>query len=323
MIKIQEIPMDNIEPLTWHTLIEQSPEASFFQTYAWIKLWLEHFSLTIDKPLVLAIYEHDILIGIAPFAIKNHTIQFLSLTAIEEGHTLADYGDIIVKSGKENEAWLAILEYLNHQYKHLGYALILENLREQSTIYRFCCTRQDMQLESTEVAPWITLCTDWASYLATLSSHARHELKRKIRRSETHELVCNQVEINAHSLNDFCQLIQVANQQKQNFYSQALLEFFLALFKLNEVKLSAIYSQKKMIAALITLQDKNNILAYNTIFDLNYNHLSPGIVLFAFSIRQAIDAKMQHFDFLRGHEPYKYNLGAQNQNLFCAKGASS
>jgi CelD/BcsL family acetyltransferase involved in cellulose biosynthesis len=49
---------------------------------------------------------------------------------------------------------------------------------------------------------------------------------------------------------------------------------------------------------------------YNSGLDWKYSEYSPGWVLLANLIRNAIDAGRTEFDFMRGNEDYKYRFGA-------------
>ena len=54
----------------------------------------------------------------------------------------------------------------------------------------------------------------------------------------------------------------------------------------------------------------------NSGFNPSYYSDSVGLINKAYCIRQAIDDGRQTFDFLRGAERYKYDLGAENRSLF-------
>ena len=60
------------------------------------------------------------------------------------------------------------------------------------------------------------------------------------------------------------------------------------------------------------------MLLYNSGFDPRLARFSPGLLLKAYLIKKAIEEKYQIFDFLRGDERYKFNLGAEKRDLFKA-----
>ncbi len=316
MLSIHEISFKSIGEKQWEELVRVSDCASFFQTYHWIMLWLLHFEHTIEKTLIIAVYEDDILIGIGPFSVKNNCVEFLTLSAVECMHTLADYGDIIALASKEDIIWLAIIERLGQLTITHGYTIQLNNLCEHSISYSILIGLGNMHVEQIEVAPKLALPLDWSAYLAALPSHARHELKRKMKMGEAEGIRLSRSAINASSIQDYILLIEGANQQKQQFYSKSILKFFIQLFDHREVEVLFLYLETTVIASLILFNYKNDMLAYNSSYDLKFNRFSPGVVLFALAIQQAILAGKHGFDFSRGPEHYKYNFGAIDQKLY-------
>ena len=317
MLRVEEVNFNRIGEKQWSALVRQSRCASFFQTYAWIKLWLIHFERTIEKTLILAVYDDNTLIGIGPFAIKNQAIEFITLTEVEEQQTLSDYGDIVAVANKEDIIWQAILAQLLQLKKEHGYTIKFNLVCEGSVSYTLLNTIFYGKSEQIEVAPRIALPQDWTVYLSMLTSHARHELKRKMRMSNTEGLRLNRATIDASTINSYTQLIEGVNQQKQQFYSTAMLHFFIDLLHQPGVELFFLYHNTVVIASLILFQYNEDVLAYNSSYDSKYKHFSPGIVLFELAIEHAIQSRKKSFDFLRGCEHYKYGLGALDQRLFC------
>jgi CelD/BcsL family acetyltransferase involved in cellulose biosynthesis len=50
---------------------------------------------------------------------------------------------------------------------------------------------------------------------------------------------------------------------------------------------------------------------YNSAFEMEARRLSPGLILVSQQIEEAIERGFEVFDFLRGPERYKYQLGAE------------
>ena len=55
---------------------------------------------------------------------------------------------------------------------------------------------------------------------------------------------------------------------------------------------------------------------YNSGYDPSYSFYSVGLLLKAQSIHWAIEQGKKKYDFLRGNERYKYDLGAKNLRLY-------
>jgi CelD/BcsL family acetyltransferase involved in cellulose biosynthesis len=58
---------------------------------------------------------------------------------------------------------------------------------------------------------------------------------------------------------------------------------------------------------------------YNSGLRQKFMEYSPGIVLLAENIREAIEQGYELFDFLRGNEDYKYRMGGENTEIFMLK----
>ena len=316
MLKVKEVSFSAIREQQWTELVRKSRCASFFQTHNWIKLWLAHFEKTLEKTLILAVYAGDVLVGIGPFAIKNHSIAFITLTEINEQQTISDYGDIIALVSQEKIIWEALVSKLIQLTKKHSYTIKLDYLCEHSVSYAILRDMYHDDLEQMEVAPKIPLPRDWLMYLLGLPSHKRHEVKRKMKMCIQEGLQLNRAIINASTLHEYVQLVEGDNQQKNQFFSKAMLGFFIDLLHQPDVELFFLYHKTSVIASLIVFHYKDAFLAYNSSYKLNFSHFSPGLVLFELVIQQAIQSRMLGFDFLRGCERYKYDLGAVDQKLF-------
>ncbi|PZC48400.1 MAG: Acetyltransferase involved in cellulose biosynthesis, CelD/BcsL family, partial [Chloroflexi bacterium] len=70
------------------------------------------------------------------------------------------------------------------------------------------------------------------------------------------------------------------------------------------------------VAAVWCFDMGNVRYLYNSGFNPAFGHLSVGLLLKAFCLKDAIETGMDYFDFLRGDERYKYDLGAQDVVLY-------
>jgi len=72
----------------------------------------------------------------------------------------------------------------------------------------------------------------------------------------------------------------------------------------------------KRVASCIAFDYGDAYLLYNSGYDPEYSALSVGLLNKAFCMRDALEAGKSTFDFLRGTERYKYDLGGQNQIVY-------
>ena len=316
-VTVHKLDFNQFDKNQWNTLFFESKCSSFFQSYDWLSIWLKHFSVFLDEVIILGVYSEDTLIGIGPFAKYNNTINYLGTSFILNRFSLTDYGDIIAKRGSEKLVWQKLLETLDKFCRSTELLFI----RDGSISCDILKEQFNMNLTPIEVAPLISLPDTWEAYLAILSSHDRHELKRKIRKAEAQGFQL--IDVSDNSVNEFMNLARLAKAEKAFFYSSIAGEFFKEmLHTLSDDKTMHTYlltDGEICIASTVIIHTKNTEMAYNSVFNPNYLSLSPGIVLFGLIIKKAIFEKKQYFDFLRGNEAYKYRLGAIDQILL--KGA--
>ena len=66
----------------------------------------------------------------------------------------------------------------------------------------------------------------------------------------------------------------------------------------------------------MTFANQDELWLYNSGFDPEFSFYSTGVVLKALSIKKAVEDGKKKYDFLRGGERYKYELGAKDLQLF-------
>ena len=70
------------------------------------------------------------------------------------------------------------------------------------------------------------------------------------------------------------------------------------------------------VASVFSLVAGGKMLLYNSGYDPAYAYYSVGLLLKAFLIKKALKEGLQVYDFLRGEERYKYDLGARPLLLY-------
>ena len=174
--------------------------------------------------------------------------------------------------------------------------------------------------EEVDVAPFLNLPASWDEYLFQLGRHDRHELRRKIRRLEKAGAfkICH--EGGVAEGDEFFRLMKISGEDKRSFLSPDMTRFFQDVI--------SVFSPKKMlslcflkikgenIAAVLSFVYRNDVLLYNSGFNPQFYKLAPGLILTAYLIKQSIENGIKRFDFLRGGERYKYNLGGKDRKLY-------
>ncbi len=178
-------------------------------------------------------------------------------------------------------------------------------------------------VEPLVVSPRVSLRASFEEQLATLSRKDRHELRRKLRRLESAGPVsfhyAGEPELEA-ALDRFVAWHRATPGEKGTFLTPQRESFFRAIaragtaagwFRLGELRLGG-----RPIAALFAVESPATLAAYNSSVDPEAAPLSPGILLHAHAMRDAIARGLRVYDMLRGGEPYKYHLGGTDVQLY-------
>lgn len=316
---------DELQP-EWNDLLQRSITNRVFSTWEWQSTWWEAYQDRGDLWVITARSEGGELLGIAPWFIDRHpTLGRIvrSIGCVD----VTDYLDVIVDKDCIDPVLDSFAGYLA-QHRDLYDAVDLCNISEDSPTYaRFptILSRQGFQVEvkQQEVCPIIKLPGDWESYLQTLDKKQRHELRRKIRRTENAPENVDWYIVSAeHNLQEeverFLTLMAASQQGKSEFLKDPRnVAFFKAIapvmYDKGWLQLSFLTVGGTAVAAYLNFDYHDVIMVYNSgLLPEGFAQLSPGIVLLAHNIRHAIESGRKVFDFLRGNEEYKYRMGAQD-----------
>ena len=304
----------------WDHLLSRSPYPTVFETPAWHSIWWEEFSGEGSLHIVAG-RENNRLVGIAPFMFNgSEKLMFVGDT------DLWDYHKVIVESSKMEEFFPPLLDYINQ----LDWSVMdLSSLQETSNTYQGMLAmvkkaELEFDINREDVSPGIQLPATWDDYLAHLSKKNRHELRRKIRKLEN-QASFKWFSVDGKSssdgaLDDFFSLMRDSRHDKAMFLTAERERFFrriaLATGEAGYLKLFFMEIGGERVAAAWCFDMGNVRYLYNSGFNPEFGHLSVGLLLKAFCLKDAIETGMDYFDFLRGDERYKYDLGAQDVTLY-------
>ena len=180
----------------------------------------------------------------------------------------------------------------------------------------------EVETDFEAVCPRATLGADWESFLASLSKKDRHELRRKMRRFEQAganvrlRVLCAPEEV-AAGLPAFFHLQRISHRGKEAFMTPTMEAFFremaVALAARDHARLYDVQVDGATVAALLAFLSGDELLLYNSGYDPAYAHASIGLVSKAMAMQRCVEDGFAAVDFLRGAEPYKYDLGGQDR----------
>jgi len=287
---------------------------SWFQSEAYLKAFAESFC---EKKDLIELKEGS-------FEKVGDKVVFLGMKPVLGGQEVTDYGDI-----PDPTDWPEILK----QLKEKGYKkLQLDYVREDSGTYThfaptspplrqgFAGLRRASRVKQ-EVSPYIDLPKTWEEYLVRLPRRERKELKRKIKRLEETDSFysCSEETVKA-DFEDFVRLHRLSDPQKGKFMSEEMKQFFWQVKTMQaegwRQYLCFLKLENKPVASVMTLESDSEVWLYNSGFDPNYSYYSVGLLLKAYKIKKAIEEGKKRYDFLRGAERYKYDLGGKDLGLY-------
>ncbi len=176
------------------------------------------------------------------------------------------------------------------------------------------------ELRETESTAVVDLPRSWDDYMSDIGKKQRHELRRKRRRYE--EAVGPVVHEIHHgtgwAFDEFVRLHRLAPGEKGEFMSEEMAGLFAGLAGSSgwRIDLLRIAGTGVASACLFSFVDAEGFYLYNSSYDPDLGDASPGMVLLASCIEQAIEMGLPRFDFLKGDEQYKYRLGAEPRPLY-------
>lgn len=304
----------------WRDLLRRDPDRHIFATPEWNKLWWEEFHAGKDL-IVLTMRRADEAFGIVPLYRKleggRKVLRFVG------GIDLTDYlGPVCAHEDRDVVArtlvsWLGTTDVewdeldAHNMPVPFGFAELLVDHADRKGY--------DFALDQEETSAVLPLGRDWDGYVSGLGSKERHELRRKLRRvgrEHPDATVRSATEGTLdRDLATFFDMHRGAEGHKGHFMRPEIATFFHRLAHAfapsGWLRLDLLEIGERAVAATFGFRVENRFYLYNSAFEPDAGRLSPGFVLVAELVKRSIDEGVELFDFLRGPERYKYQLGAQ------------
>jgi len=243
------------------------------------------------------------------------------------GADVSDYLDLIAVEGREEEAWMALLQSRSMErvvWELHAVPAASATVTALPQLAAACGLAASATVE--ERCPVLTLPPTWETFLARLTGKHRHELTRKMRRLEREAPDAHVSHVSAPAaiaarLDEFLDLHRRSRTGKARFMDGRMEGFFrraLTAFAEREgARLWFLDTSSGPIAAFVTIEWDGTVGLYNSGFAPDRAALSPGVVLLGALVRDAIARGRHTFDFLRGEERYKYEFEPVPQDV-CA-----
>jgi CelD/BcsL family acetyltransferase involved in cellulose biosynthesis len=171
-----------------------------------------------------------------------------------------------------------------------------------------------------EVTFEIALPPDWDAFLGQLDGKQRHEVRRKLRRLETHgPFAFGPADGLAGAADGFVRLFRRNRSDKADFMNDTMVAYFRALITTlaqhGLLRLFFLQVAGEPAASVLCFDFDGVRYLYNSGYDYRFEPLSVGILSKVFSIRDAVAGDCRRYDFLKGAEIYKRRIGGQELPL--------
>ena len=315
----------------WQALLDGDPFRHIFATPEWSRVWWEEFGKDpagTKRLLVLTFLDPD-PIGLAPLVLdpmgpdpSGGTLSFLG------GDDLTDYmGPISLGHERQPAIAEALLTYALERIPGwscfdarclpvpFGFAEWLVEAADRLGL--------PFKVDEHEMTAVLALPDSFDAYLQQLGNRRRHELRRKLRRFDEAapgaQVTAARPETLDADLESFFELHRRSQGEKGRFMGPERAGFFARIARTFEplgwLSLDFLEVDGVRVAATFSFVYSGVFYLYNSAFDASWGAQSPGIVLVVRLIRRAIEQGIRRFDFLRGTERYKFDLGAERLPL--------
>jgi CelD/BcsL family acetyltransferase involved in cellulose biosynthesis len=292
---------------------------SIFVIPAWLKAWWHAFGRGAELHLGL-MREGDEIVGFAPLQVKDKIASFVG------SGDVCDYLDFAIAPGRETEFFELLLEDLRSQGVN---KLVLAPVRPDSTVltrltdvagargYEILQRPEDVSIE-------LDLPATWEEYLAGLKPKQRHEVRRKLRRlwlADSAEYHCLAIggEAERH-MDAFLKLFALTEPEKAGFMNSTMESFFRALAtsmaEIELLRMGMLKVANAEAAMTIGFDYGGSYYLYNSAYDPGFSHLSVGLLCKVLCLKDSIERGRTRWDFLKGSEPYKYQLGGHEVPIY-------
>jgi CelD/BcsL family acetyltransferase involved in cellulose biosynthesis len=315
--------IDSLAALTalgpqWNELLRASTADGPFLTSEWLHTWWVHLHGSAALT-VIAVRDGAELIAIAPLMVSAGAVPWFShLEFLGTGHAGSDYLDVIVRIGRETDALRAIARVLTTQQMTLRLDRLPVVSLGSQLAERLAQEGWVASIKPGGVCPVIPLAgLTWDSYLATLGSAHRANVRRRLRAMDQKYQMCFEEVTSEPRRREALSALEAFHQRRflEDGGSTAFLTPALRGFQDEATRRALDRGSLRMFvlslngapaAVMYGFFYNQQFFFYQHGFDESYARDSIGLVLMALTIRAAIGEGALVFDLLWGTEPYKW-----------------
>ncbi len=301
----------------WWALWRCIPSATPFQSPAWLLPWWENFAP--GELYSAAAYRDGQLVGLAPFYLETGS---LGRRLLPIGISISDYLDVLVDPACEQEAGQALTRVMSDEDARADWEL--PELRLEAQALALPCPSDFEEVsEQGKSCPYLPLPPRADDLRAALPPRKRRSLAMNRNRAERRgpltfhsiadmapeALLAELIRLHASRWESRGEPGVLCDARVKAFHESAL----PGLVAAGLARLYALRIGEVIAAAYYGFIHNGSAYGYLTGIDPTFAHESPGTLLLAHAMEEAIREGTREFDFLRGGEAYKYGWGAQDR----------
>ena len=296
----------------WWDLWRRCRTATPFQSPAWLVPWWRHF--VPGDLLVMAAERQDVLLGLAPFYREDGP---WGRRLLPLGISVSDYHDVLLAPEEASAAGAAILEMAGREP---GWDVWeLEELMPGAAALALPCPAEwEDTIRPQSACP--TLTFEGADLAGSVPRSQRRNLNLARNRAARRSSMVVREADGTSVGEDLEHLFRLHGSRWRSrgeagvLADDAVRRFHHdAADTLREAGLLRLYTldlDGRVVAAHYGFHHRERSYCYLTGFDPACGFESPGVLIMAYAIEQALRQGAREFHFLRGQESYKYGWGA-------------
>jgi len=301
----------------WNDLC-QVADAMPFSTPQFGQAWWSVFGESSGAELELVGLENGTgdLVGLAPLQRCGASWSFAG------DHEVSDYLGPVATAGQESRLVSAVLDRLESADARSAEFRGIEPGSDWVQAFAAAAERGwNVDVVDEAVCPTIALQGGWDEYLSALRSRDRREVRRKLRPlrqlrgAVSFEAIESPADVQRR-LPEFMEMMAESRGDKAIFLTDEMRTFFERLsFSLSEAGSLRLYVMSisgEAAAMVLCFVARNQLLLYNSGYAPKFRELSAGLASKVLCVRDAVERGMSSVNFLRGDEPYKYELGGRD-----------
>ena len=321
--------LDELQNLraAWDQLLAQYPPATMFSSWEWLTNWWYSFG-DHRRLLVLALFESDSLVGLAPLSISHERFAGFPVDVLRmmaDGSYDSDNLDFPALPGYEQALADAVLRYLP-AIRNLWDICLLNTLPPDSLsaerVANRLQAREWITFERSTPSSAIQLAPTWEEYRSNLATEDQRNLPRYLRRLRryysTRIFRCTEPDDLDRCLQGLFRLHQARWQkagQPGSFSSAKRRKFYAGLSRCllerGALEFWILELDGQIAGAQFAFRYNDRVFQLQEGYDPERSSDRVGYVLRGEVIKQLISEGVRVYDFLGGEDSYKSRWGAR------------